>query len=717
MNERQESVSGGGGTSRRAKGAEASPLPDHRARRAKPVVSLLTSFCSGGCSGGRLPGTLGVERPRLQRAATLLRMAMAVQPEPATAALLGVVSGWLDGPKPSSAVQRHLQNCVELLRLRLSSQARVTKPAASPPSATRSSAEGNGVGSPAGDGEGTGTSAHIPPTIEPAARPSVQGLWATADASFDAAVRGVVQSGQSGGTEHTHPLPDASVASTVTRDALLDSMLRAGQDAADISEVFAALTRIGCVSSDVTRDEWRSAVVAATTSDVGHADDGVAGSAKAKSGAGVDAERGAEAAAVVAVDSMASDQVDAQPSLCLALPRLLQRRLYAEDVDTLLLLVGCTLFAQQLLLERRAVDALPILRELVNVCPPLLRATFDMWGYSRGYCLLEQVRAVAYPVCCAMTKHCPVGACACALRPPPSTHTNTHTYVLRVSRCAWQLWLEAFSGIICTCIYAKSGNAATEGFAMSVQLCTMLQGKAQYRQMRHTVAEWARQLAPYSARPLLMKGEAMLDQPLSGQDEAEAVPLLRDALEMHKAATCGDGAGTGVEEAEGESADASLYWGVLARSLVETGHGKCDAEACEILREGIKCHPHDVELYLQLGTILEATDPGATIELYTAFPPPPEGSAPSFNHAVLADVAVRLILEAKDFESPHIVDHLVTVGRVLGILSIEKHVQALDSANQVDIIKDAYHGILPDIDQSAFFKQKGWDYTRRGGRA
>ena len=100
-------------------------------------------------------------------------------------------------------------------------------------------------------------------------------------------------------------------------------------------------------------------------------------------------------------------------------------------------------------------------------------------------------------------------------------------------------------------------------------------------------------------------------------------------------------------------------------------------------RQGIGWHPHDVELYLQLGTLLEPIDPIATIALYSAFPPPPDGSPPSFNHAVLADVAVRLILEAREFDSPHLVGHLVTVGRVLGILSIEKHVQKLDSANQV----------------------------------
>ena len=34
--------------------------------------------------------------------------------------------------------------------------------------------------------------------------------------------------------------------------------------------------------------------------------------------------------------------------------------------------------------------------------------------------------------------------------------------------------------------------------------------------------------------------------------------------------------------------------------------------------------------------------------------------------------------------------------------------QVLDAHNEVDAIKDVYMGIVPDFDQSAFFKQKGW---------
>ena len=44
---------------------------------------------------------------------------------------------------------------------------------------------------------------------------------------------------------------------------------------------------------------------------------------------------------------------------------------------------------------------------------------------------------------------------------------------------------------------------------------------------------------------------------------------------------------------------------------------------------------------------------------------------------------------------------------------MHRYVQTLDMHNQVDTIKAAYNGILPaHIDQSAFFKHKGWDYER-----
>jgi hypothetical protein len=34
--------------------------------------------------------------------------------------------------------------------------------------------------------------------------------------------------------------------------------------------------------------------------------------------------------------------------------------------------------------------------------------------------------------------------------------------------------------------------------------------------------------------------------------------------------------------------------------------------------------------------------------------------------------------------------------------------QVLDAHNEVDVIKQVYMGIMPDFDQSTFFKSKGW---------
>ena len=70
---------------------------------------------------------------------------------------------------------------------------------------------------------------------------------------------------------------------------------------------------------------------------------------------------------------------------------------------------------------------------------------------------------------------------------------------------------------------------------------------------------------------------------------------------------------------------------------------------------------------------------------------------------VLANGAVRLMIEAKRFKEPQLVDFLVVVGKVLGVLNSEKHVQVLDAHFQTEVINDVYMGIMPDFDQNAFF--------------
>ena len=54
----------------------------------------------------------------------------------------------------------------------------------------------------------------------------------------------------------------------------------------------------------------------------------------------------------------------------------------------------------------------------------------------------------------------------------------------------------------------------------------------------------------------------------------------------------------------------------------------------------------------------------------------------------------------------------MVVGRRLGVLNIERYVVALDLADQVDAIKEIYYRISPEVDQTTFFRHKGWYYDR-----
>ena len=59
-----------------------------------------------------------------------------------------------------------------------------------------------------------------------------------------------------------------------------------------------------------------------------------------------------------------------------------------------------------------------------------------------------------------------------------------------------QLWLEAYAGVITASRHSAEPAVRQEGVAMAATLNSMLQGKVQCRRMRHTVADWACELAP-----------------------------------------------------------------------------------------------------------------------------------------------------------------------------------------------------------------------------
>eukprot|EP00908_Phaeocystis_cordata_P012325 Transcript_2330.p1 GENE.Transcript_2330~~Transcript_2330.p1 ORF type:complete len:352 (+),score=127.81 Transcript_2330:2-1057(+) len=325
------------------------------------------------------------------------------------------------------------------------------------------------------------------------------------------------------------------------------------------------------------------------------------------------------------------------------------------------------------LLDGRPAEAEAVLRELCAVAPAMLRATLDSWGYSPSYCRLEQ------------------------------------------------LWIEAYAGMVGSMVAQAAEEAKRrEGVAMAHSLYSLLAGRMQFRFLRHAVADWALALAPASPRALFMKGEAILEQPLPGQSgAADSEPWLRAAARAHTeggaAAAAAPAAASAAAAGAGAAGASSSFeiWQTLARSIDEAGGDERQEEMMAVLRDGIAHHPDELELYLTLGHVLERRgDTDAALEVYSAFPPPPPGRPPGFDHAMAASQIAKLLIERRAFESRLLVESLVVVGRRLGVLNIEKYVIALDLADQVEAIKEIYYRISPDVDQTTFFRHKGWYYDR-----
>ena len=84
---------------------------------------------------------------------------------------------------------------------------------------------------------------------------------------------------------------------------------------------------------------------------------------------------------------------------------------------------------------------------------------------------------------------------------------------------------------------------------------------------RHQVCDWACELAPGASRPLLMKGEALLDQPLAGHEEAEAEPVLRSALRRHRQRLRAAGLSPVAAHSEGDDEGSFFGPGALGRRV------------------------------------------------------------------------------------------------------------------------------------------------------
>ena len=237
---------------------------------------------------------------------------------------------------------RYLQNCVEMLRDRMA----VTLAALNQSPLPDGSAAAAAAASTSGSASGTAV-----------AMPEEHAL---ADVAFERAVAGSLSAGikrasQSREGEMASRSREGEMAS---RTALLEALLRAGQEPEEAAAVFECLAQRGNRREMVTRRQWRAAVAVAaargTGAVTGAFTGAVAVAAAVNEGGGDEGGAGGSGGCDVSggggggSGAVVGDGVDTRSGGRRQPPY----RLSIEGVDTLLLYIGCSLYAQQLLMKR-----------------------------------------------------------------------------------------------------------------------------------------------------------------------------------------------------------------------------------------------------------------------------------------------------------------------------------------------------------------------------
>ena len=272
-----------------------------------------------------------------------------VQPaDPGAAAMLGVALGWASGrhakyeatryllncvemracmcspwrPTP----HRYLQNCVEMLRDRMAVTFAALNQSPLPDAPTAAAAAAAAART---SGSASGT----------AAMPEEHAL---ADAAFERAMAG----SHSAGSE------------MASRSALLEALLSAGQEPEEAAAVFECLAQRGSRREMVSRRQWRAAVALAAARGAG-AVTGAGEAAAVHEGGGDEGSAGGPGGGDVrggggsggGNGAVVGDGVDARTGAVVGGRRHTPNRLSIEGVDTLFLYIGCSLYAQQLLMK------------------------------------------------------------------------------------------------------------------------------------------------------------------------------------------------------------------------------------------------------------------------------------------------------------------------------------------------------------------------------
>ncbi|KAJ3215394.1 hypothetical protein HDU67_000439 [Dinochytrium kinnereticum] len=130
--------------------------------------------------------------------------------------------------------------------------------------------------------------------------------------------------------------------------------------------------------------------------------------------------------------------------------------------------------------------------------------------------------------------------------------------------------------------------------------------------------------------------------------------------------------------------------------------------------EAIKLRPDEYDAYVELGPLLEKNVSVATAaNLYASYPfRDLSTSEPSSDDIFLYSELTRLFIKEKRYRDPKLTQSMIAEGRAMGIGTLSKYIETLDSAGESKVLMEVYAGVnrkpVDHPDLVAFFKARFW---------
>ena len=138
--------------------------------------------------------------------------------------------------------------------------------------------------------------------------------------------------------------------------------------------------------------------------------------------------------------------------------------------------------------------------------------------------------------------------------------------------------------------------------------------------------------------------------------------------------------------------------------------GDAATESHKLYEEVIDMAPEFHDAYIELADCLVGSDPLKAVDVYSKYP----FTEPlTFDDAYIYGEIVRLLMKKEQYDDPRLPPALISLGKVLGLTVIEKHVEALDKTfKHSKLLMEVYAGVhgkaVDDPDLQQFFKFKCW---------